>query len=38
LFLKTTILLGQVAVHGSEVLTKKGYGSFVKLNQVSGML
>ncbi len=35
---KTTILRGQVAVHNGEVRIKKGYGSFVKRNKVSGML
>ena len=35
---KTTILRGQVAVHNGQVKIKKGYGSFVKRNKVSGML
>ncbi|MBK7618386.1 MAG: dihydropyrimidinase [Flavobacteriales bacterium] len=35
---KTVILRGQVAVHNGEVRIKKGYGSFVKRNKVSGML
>lgn len=35
---KTTILRGQLAVHNGEVKIKKGYGTFVKRNKVSGML